>query len=108
MYWPLYQLLIVISAGACGVLWLHRPVKPVAGFVATAGWVILSLQARSITVYRTGGSGSTIVESVPFQFFAAGMALLALSTVVLWILGVYPPIDESAGAADITEETVQS
>jgi len=107
MYWPLYQLLIVISAGACGVLWLYRPVKPVAGFVATAGWVVVSLQARSITVYQTGSSGSTVVESAPFQFFAAGMALLALSTLVLWVLGVYPPINERAGGADITEETVQ-
>jgi len=103
MYWPLYQLLIAISAGACGVLWLYRPVKPVAGFVGAAGWVIVAFQARNVVVYRTGASGSTVVESVPFQFFAAGMALLAISTIVLWVLGVYPPVEETAGAADIPE-----
>jgi len=106
MYWPLYQLLIVISAGACGVLWLYRPVKPVAGFAATAGWVVIALQAKNITVYQTGASGSVIVESEAFQFFAAGMALLSLATIVLYVLGVYPPIDATAGGAEIKEETV--
>lgn len=106
MYWPLFQLLTVISAGACAVLWMHRPVKPVAGFVAAAGWITLSLQARSITVYNTGASGSVLIESTAFQWFAASMALLSLSTIVLWYVGVYPPIDESAGGAGMQEEAV--
>jgi len=102
MFWPLYQTLLVLSAGACAVLWTRRPVRPAFGYAAAGGWIILTLQARNITAYPGGSAIS--VESVALQYVAAAMAILTVATLVLHYLGVYPPtVDSDAGQADIRD-----
>jgi len=71
MYWGLYLLIAVLSAGACATLWLVRPTRPVFGLVGTAGWTVAALQARNIEVFHQDGS-STIVGSEAWQYICLG------------------------------------
>jgi hypothetical protein len=104
MNFGLYQLIVLLSAGACAALWHLRPVRPVFGFAGAGGWTIAALQGRNIVIYSGGTSFTT--GSRAFQLVAMGMAALALSTVVLWYLGVYPPQSTPEdGAADIPTPT---
>jgi len=103
MYWELYALILLLSAGACAVLWTRRPTRPVFGYAGTAGWAIVSLQARNIEIYHQDGT-STVVGSEAFQYVAAAMAVLSAATLMLWYLGVYPPVQsEDAGTAEIPD-----
>jgi hypothetical protein len=100
MNYELYQLIIVLSAGACGALWHLRPVRPVFGMAGAAGWIISALQARNLTIYSGGTTFQTGSEA--WQLVSLGMALLAIVTVVLWYLGVYPPQTSTEdGAAEV-------
>jgi hypothetical protein len=89
MYWPLFQTLLILSAGACACLWHLRPVRPVFGLAGAGGWALVALQARNIEHY-SGGQAFTAGSSA-FQYLAMGMAVLSVLTVVLWQLGVFPP-----------------
>jgi len=109
MYWPLYQTILLLSAAACALLWTRRPVRPAFGYAGAAGWIIVTLQARNITAYSNGTS--IAVESEAFQYLSAAMTLLTIATVVLYYLGVYPPVvDSEAEAAEIqpTEDTTNA
>jgi len=92
MFWGHYQTILLLSACASALLWLVRPVRPVFGFAAGAGWTVLALQARNIIVDPS--DTKTVVGSEPMQYIYLGMALVSLATVILWHLGVYPPIEE--------------
>jgi len=96
MFFGLYQLIVAISAGASACLWLIRPTRPVMGFVGGAGWTILALQARNITAYSNGTAID--VGSEAWQYLCLGLALLNLVTIVLWYMGVYPPVEEGGKA----------
>ena len=103
MYWPLYQTILLLSAAACALLWARRPVRPAFGYVAAGGWIITTLQARNITAYPGGSAVSVGSEAV--QFFSAAMAILSIATIVLYYLGVYPPVtDDDAGSAGVPDE----
>jgi hypothetical protein len=108
MFWALYQVIVILSALASAGVWLVRPVRPVLGMAAAAGWTIATLQARNIEVFHQDGS-STVVGSEAWQLVALGLALLSLATVILWYLGVYPPVheDDDVGAAAIPGDTAE-
>jgi len=92
MFWGHYQTILLLCAGASACLWLVRPVRPVFGFIAAAGWSVLALQARNIVTYQSGSA--TTVGSEPMQYLYLGLAVLSIATVILWQLGVYPPVEE--------------
>lgn len=102
MYFQLFQLIVVLSAGASALLWLVRPTRPVFGFVGLAGWTIVALQARNLTAYSDGTEIAAGSEA--FQYVALGLALLNATTVVLWYFGVYPPVEPDAGTAAVPGE----
>jgi hypothetical protein len=92
MFWPHFQIVLLLSACASALLWMIRPVRPVFGFAAAAGWTVLALQARNIVV--DPADTATTIGSEPMQYIYLGLALTSLATVILWHLGVYPPVEE--------------
>lgn len=103
MFFGLYQLIVGLSAGASACLWIIRPTRPVFGFAGAGGWAIAALSARTITLYSGGSAFSAGSEA--FQYFSLGLAVLNLATVVLWYLGVYPPVaEDDSGTAEIPGE----
>jgi len=108
MNYALYQLIVLLSAGASALLWLVRPTRPVMGFIAGGGWTIVTLQARNLEMLTESGTAIAIDGGQAWQLFALGMALVSIATVVLWYFGVYPPtVDDDAGEAGIPDERAQ-
>jgi hypothetical protein len=90
MYYLNYLLLWLV-AGVATYIWAVREERvPMAGLVSTASWGVVALVGGSTTIYHQDGSTSAVGTPV-MQWVAAGLALLSLGAVVLWIFGQYPP-----------------
>lgn len=105
MYWGLYQILVLLGAGASAGAWLVRPHRPVLSISGAALWTIVALQAKVLTAY-SGGTSFAVETGRGWQYVATGFAVLSLATAVLWYLGVYPPAEEP-GQAKIPEKRAQ-
>jgi|APHM01.1.fsa_nt_gi hypothetical protein len=102
MFYALYQVIVLIATGASAGAWLVRPTRPVLPMAAAGLWVIVTLQARSLEVITDSGTRVAVDGGQAWQLVALALALLNLTTVVLWYLGVYPPVpDDGDGRATI-------
>jgi hypothetical protein len=97
----LYGLIVLLGAGASAAAWVVRPTRPVFPMAGAGLWVIVTLQARNLEVITNSGSRVAVDGGQAFQLVALALALLNLATVLLWYLGVYPPVEETAGSAGV-------
>lgn len=103
MYWELYQLVVVLGAGAAACVFVLRRAIPAMSLLGAALWSVAALQAQNIEVLREDGT-TTVVGSAAWQYLALGVALLTLAAGVLYYAGVYPPQPSPDGDGAPTQE----
>jgi len=89
MILQLFLALVATGAGATWAYVVREDAIPFTTLVATSSWAIVALQSRNVVLYHQDGT-STTVGSVPFQYFALGLALLSFLAFALWYMGEFP------------------